>query len=78
MSLDREFNYYTSHQEELVRQYNGKYLVIVGETVIGAYDTEIEAYQTAKQDHEVGTFLIQYCLPGEESYTQTFHSRVAF
>lgn len=76
-SLDQEFNYYLKHQKELVKQYNGKYLVIKDQEVVGAFDSELEAYKDASDKFKAGTFLIQPCLPGEESYTQTFYSRVA-
>lgn len=76
--LEREFKYYLDHQEEIVKKYNGKYIVIVGEEVVGAYDEEIKAYIEAKKSYEIGTFLIQYCAPGIENYTQTFHSQVIF
>jgi hypothetical protein len=46
--------------------------------VIGVYDDELEAVREAAKKHEMGTFLVQKCEPGSESYTQTFHSRVAF
>lgn len=76
--LDKEFNYYKDHQEELVQKYNGKFLAIVGEEVVGVFDTELEAYAEMKRKYALGTFLLQHCLPGKGSYTQTFHSRVAF
>jgi len=76
--LDKEFQYYKDHQEELVKKYNGKYIVIKNQHVLGAYPTELEAYNKTLQDHELGSFLIQYCSPGDESYTATFHSRVIF
>lgn len=76
--LNKEFEYYKRHQEELVPKYNGKFIAIMGEQVMGAFDSELEAYAEMKKTHVVGTFLIQHCLPGKESYTQTFHSRVAF
>ncbi len=76
--LKREFDYYLKHQDELVKKYNGKFVVIVGEKVVGAYDTEMEAYLQSKKEHELGTFLIQECTPGDEAYTQVFHSRVSF
>ncbi len=76
--LEKEFKYYIDHQDELVAKYRGKYIVIVGETVIGAYDTEIVAYTKSQEEHALGTFLIQACLPGKENFTQTFHSRVVF
>lgn len=76
--LEKEFAYYLDHQDELVEQFNGKFIVIKGQEVLGAYDAELEAIQKTVKDHALGTFLVQKCEPGEESYTQTFHSRVAF
>lgn len=75
-ALHREFAYYRMNQSALVRRYKGKYLVIVGETVVSDHKTELEAYLSAKASRPVGTFLIQHCLPGKKNYTQTFHSRV--
>lgn len=76
--LEKEFRYYLDHQDELVKQYNGKFIVIKECTVIGAFGSEIEAVQVTSKQHEVGTFLVQRCEPGNTSYTQTYHSRVAF
>lgn len=77
-SLNKELEYYIENQNELVKNYNGKYIVIKDQKVIGVYDTEIEAYFTTKKEFELGTFLIQHCTPGKESYTQSFNSRVIF
>jgi hypothetical protein len=77
--LEKEFNYFIENQDELVRLYNGKYLVITGKTVAGVFDTEIEAYLDAVDKFGLGNFLIQRSAPGKEAYTLTFHSRrVAF
>jgi len=76
--LDREFKYYIEHQTELVREYNNKFIVIKNDVVIGAYDSEDEAYHETLKTHQLGTFLVQLCIPGEESHTATFHSRVIF
>lgn len=75
--LQKQLEYFKVHQDELVKKYEGKFLVIKDEKVQGVYNSEMEAYTDAKKKLELGTFLIQRCLPGEESYTQTFHSRVA-
>ena len=77
-SLEKEFDYYLTHQKELVTQYNGKFLVIKDQKVIGVYNAEIEAIETTSKKHDLGTFLVQKCEPGTESYSQTYHSRVAF
>ncbi len=76
--LKKEFEYYLAHQDELVEKYNGRFVVIKDEAIIGVYDSELEAIDTMAKEHEVGTFLVQKCEPGSDSYTQTFHSRVAF
>lgn len=76
--LEREFKYYLSHQKELVEKYNGKYLVIIGEDVVGVFDSEMTAIEETSKTHELGTFLVQKCEPGSEGYTQTYHSRVVF
>ena len=73
--LQKELEYFKAHQKELVKIYEGKFLVIKDQEIQGVYDTEMGAYTEAKKKFELGTFLIQQCLPGEESYTQTFHSR---
>lgn len=77
-SLEKEFQFYLKNQSELSKQYNGMYIVIKDDKVIGAFDSEIEAISKTSTQHELGTFLIQKCGPGKESYTQTYHSRVAF
>lgn len=74
--LEKEFEYYLQNQDKLVEKYNGKYVVIKNCNVIGAYVSELEAVNQTSKDHDVGTFLVQKCEPGTESYTQVFHSRV--
>jgi len=76
--LKQEFQYYLDHQEELVKKYLNKFLVIKDEKIVGVYDTKQEAYDNATSKYELGTFLIQQCLPGTLGHTQTFHSQVIF
>ncbi len=76
--LEKEFKYYLEHQDELVKKYNGKFIVIKDCKVIGVFDSELEAVEKTAEKHELGTFLVQKCERGTESYTQTYHSRVLF
>jgi len=76
--LEKEFKYFLEHKEELEEKYNGRFIVIKDEKVIGSYSTQSEAYFETKKLHEVGTFLIQKASSSPDSYTQTFHSRVRF
>lgn len=78
MSLEQEFEFYKQNQKNLLNSYEGKFLVVKDLEVKGAYGSQIEAYEEGKKQFELGTFLIQQCLPGEDSYTQTYHSRVIF
>ncbi len=78
MALKSEFDYYRAHQSELLKDYNGKYVVIKGETVLGAYDDASTAIKETSKNHPKGTFLVQKCTPGDDAYTATFHSRVSF
>ncbi len=77
-NLEKEFNYYLEHQKELVKRYNGKFIVIKNGSIIGVYNSHEDAYSETIKTQELGTFLIQLCSPGEESYTFTFHSNVSF
>lgn len=76
--LQEDFEYYLQHQNELVGKYSGKFIVIKSCQVIDVFDSELEAIQETAKKHALGTFLVQKCEPGNESYTQTYHSRVAF
>ena len=76
--LAKEFNYYLAHQDEMVRKYNGKVVVIKDLSVIGVYPTKLDAVVETQKTHEIGTFLIQKVSEGSEAYTHTFHSRTVF
>lgn len=77
VALEKEFNYYLEHQEELIKDYNGKFIVIKDGKVLGAFASALEAIETTTEQHELGTFLVQKCEHGNASYTQTYHSRVS-
>jgi hypothetical protein len=76
--LDKEFSYYLEHQDELLKKYNNRFVVIIGENVVGSYDSHQQALFQTKKTHKLGSFLIQKCTEGEAAYTMTFHSRVSF
>ncbi len=63
--LKKEFEYYLAHQTELVEKYNGKFLVIKNEEVIGIYDDQVQAVTLSRKSHELGTFLVQKVEPGD-------------
>ena len=75
VGLIKEFDYYLEHQDALVQQYDGRFVVIKGCEVVGAYDTLVQAITETQRAHELGTFLVQAVSPGPDAYTQS-HSRV--
>lgn len=76
--LEKEFEYYLSHQEELLKKYEGKVIVIIGNEIVGSYNDKVTAFEETKKTYKPGKFLIQLCSPGSSGYTQTFYSRVSF
>ena len=64
--LHKELAFYKEKQNELVEQYQGKFVVIKDQEITGE----------AQKKFELGTFLIQQVEAGEDSYSQTFYSRV--
>jgi hypothetical protein len=78
MGLERDFQYFIDHQEELVRAYNGRVVALQDGRVLGVYGTELEAALETSKTHELGTFLVQRCEPGPEAYTGVYHSPLVF
>ena len=76
--LKKEFDFYLANQEEMVKKYDGKVIVLKDGEVLGAYDSELAAVIETQKDHSLGTFLVQRVSEGDEAYTETFHSRVVF
>lgn len=74
--IEKEFKYYIKNQSDFVKKYNEKFIVLKNEKVIGVYISHSEAYNETLKKEELATFLIQHCLPGSDSYSQTFHSQV--
>jgi hypothetical protein len=72
------FKWYLENQSGLVKQYDGKVLVIKDHQVVGSFDNEESAYFDSAGKYEPGTFMIQRCTEGPDAYTQHFSSRVIF
>ena len=76
--LEKEFQWYLANQDDLVKKYNGRMIVIKGTSVLGDYADISEAVAETSKTEKPGTFLVQKCEPGTDSYTQTYPSRVIF
>lgn len=75
--FDREFRYFIEHQDDLVARHRGKILVLVGEEVVGVYETPLQAYVEESRKRTLGTFMIQRCIPGPDAYTITLANAYA-
>lgn len=67
--LEKEYTYFKDNQAAIVKNYDGKVLVISGEEIMGAFDTPLEAYLYGKREIGLGKFIVQKCIPGPEAYT---------
>ena len=76
--LRKEFEYFISHRDELLKKYDGRVVIIKDQKVVGDYSDELSAIAAVKDKLQPGTFIVQKVDPGKDSYTQTFHSRVSF
>jgi hypothetical protein len=77
--LDTEFKYYLDNQDEILKSYNGKVVVIKNNSVVGAYESREQAYFESVKKYKLGTFLLQLCTPGDEAYTiKNFHPQISF
>jgi hypothetical protein len=76
-ALDKEYKYYQANQKEFLRKYRNRVVVIKDEQVTGVYNDEESAYKEAISKYKLGSFLIQKCVPEEETI-QSFYSNVIF
>jgi len=72
--LKKNLDWYIANQQELAAKYNGKVLLIVDQTLIGAFDSMENAYTTALRSYALGSFTLQPCSPDADSYTLTLYS----
>ncbi len=72
--ISKLFQYYLDNQSDLVKKYNGKYVVITKDCKVEAYDNEDEAYFQSEQKYGLGNFLLQLCTPGDSAYTLYYNT----
>lgn len=77
--LEKEFEFYTQNHSKLFSLYPNRYLVIKDQKVIFNEDSVKNALEASQREGlQPGTYIIQKCEEGVESYTQVYHSRVSF
>lgn len=73
-SLSKNLDWYIANQEDLAAKHNGKVLLIVDQCLIEAFDDAGKAYAGGQSKYAAGTFTLQPCSPGPESYTLMIHN----
>ena len=65
-ALDKEFEYYKENKEILLSKYENKFIVIVGNEVVGVFDDNMKAIRQTMKNHKLGTFLVQQVTKEDE------------
>lgn len=72
--LQTEIAFYEKKKEELQRSHPGKFVVIVGEEILGVYDTEETAYANAvRTKGNVPMLIRRVGDDGEKLYAPALH-----
>ena len=58
--LIQNFYYYLANQDELVKQYNGKYLVISDKKVVYSSPDDADAFNKGMEIAGLGNFIINF------------------
>jgi hypothetical protein len=69
--FETELQFFVANQDTLVKQYQGKVLVLRGHEVVAAHETLLEAYLDAQRRFEAGSFMLQPCEAGPDAFTVT-------
>ena len=71
-----ENEFYDKNRKDFQKKYPNKKLLIVGTKLIGAFDSDAEALQSALKKYKPNTFMIKNVLPEGAETVQRFYSRV--
>jgi hypothetical protein len=72
--FDKELAFFIDNQAELVSKFGGRVLLLKDASVVGDFETPLEAYLAGQKKYALGTFMIQPCEPGPAAYTVTLSS----
>lgn len=63
--LAKQYDYYVSHEKELLDKFKGLFLVISDTLEVYAFPKGMDAYNFGAENIGLGKFLIQECKPGK-------------
>lgn len=58
--IDHEITWYKANRPELIKDYEGKFLIIRGEQLAGVYNSLTEAKESASLQFAYGTYIIEH------------------
>lgn len=64
-ALTKQYDYYVGHEQELLKKYNGTYLIITDDLMVFSFKDMEEAYIYGLKNFGAGNFLLQKCSPNE-------------
>ena len=77
--VDKNYEWFKLKLPELVKEYDGRYVIIKDCHVIGAFATFDDAFVSADKNEIAGTYIIQLCSQDEAKTARTYHTlRVDF
>lgn len=74
--FETEVKFFNENKLSLLDDYNGKYVVIKGDGLLGAYDDQLTAIKETMKTEKLGTFMVKFCTEKED--IPQYHSRVSF
>ncbi len=78
MALEKEYNYFLKNNKNLLKLFLNRFIVIIGEEVVGNYGSQEEALKETSKEYKTGTFLIQKISTDKKDVVQRFFSMVYF
>lgn len=75
-NLNDDYQFFLDNKGKLLKDYEGKYLIISNKEVKDASINEEKAYTEAIKKYGIGNFIIQYCSANAGELVQTYQSRV--
>lgn len=64
--LEKERKYFEAKRDEWLKKYFGKFLLIKGESLIGAFNTQTDALIEGARRYGLGSFLVRQVEESEE------------
>lgn len=71
LALQRQYDYYVNHESELVKKYEGQYLVISDTFIVQSFSDEMTAYTFGVKNFGAGHFLLHKCEKGSLDVVET-------